>query len=144
MLAPLKERTRSSFQVADICAGKSPPSRGDTDRPGRACSSAAGAPRDSVSVEVRGYDLEAARNWPAGRSGGQAVGGVTDTRISRDEGARSRCPARRVRAADLGSGDPVGEALETLVGTLAGSYARGKEFPIRCGCAWERRNLTTC
>jgi HAE1 family hydrophobic/amphiphilic exporter-1 len=102
---------------------------------------------DNVSVEIRGYDLETAQRL-AGEVDRvvQSVSGITDTRISREEGSPEQIiHIDRQRAADLGlTVSHIGEALETAVGGTQASYFRqhGKQYRIRVRLSEEdRRNL---
>lgn len=148
MLVPLKDRTRSSFQVADDLRRKVAGIPGATARTragqGLFILRLGAATADSVSVEVRGYDLATARDLVRHvEAAVKRVDGITDTRVSRDEGSPERVVRLdRARAADLGvSVTRVGEALETAVGgTLAGNFReRGKEYPIRVRLAQGER-----
>jgi len=151
MLAPRKDRTRSSFQVADDLRPKVSGLPGVTARTrsgqGLFILRLGAATADSISVEVRGYDLAAARDLARSvEAAVKRVDGVTDARVSRDEGSPEQViRLDRLRAADQGvSVTRVGEALETAVGgTLAGNFRdRGKEYPIRVRLAErERRDL---
>jgi HAE1 family hydrophobic/amphiphilic exporter-1 len=90
---------------------------------------------DNVSVEIRGYDLETAQAL-ARRVNEviQGVPGITDTRISREEGSPEQViRIDREKAADLGlTVSRIGDALETAVGGTHASYYRegGKQFRI--------------
>ena len=90
---------------------------------------------DNVSVEVRGYDLKTAQSLAARvEQLVAAVSGITDTRISREEGSPERVISiDRQKAADLGlTVSRIGDALETAVGGKQASYFRegGKEYRI--------------
>jgi HAE1 family hydrophobic/amphiphilic exporter-1 len=90
---------------------------------------------DNVSVEVRGYDLRTAQQLAARVNEViQSVPGITDTRISREEGSPEEViRIDRQKAADLGlSVSRIGEALETAVGGTYASYFRdsGKQYRI--------------
>ncbi len=91
---------------------------------------------DNISFEVRGYDLTVAQALAARVEAViQQVPGITDTRISRDEGSpESIIRIDRQRAADLGlTVSRIGEALQTAVGGTHASYFRegGKQYRIR-------------
>jgi HAE1 family hydrophobic/amphiphilic exporter-1 len=85
---------------------------------------------------VRGFELETARQLAvAVRDAVEDVPGITDTRISREEGRPEQVlRIDRAKAADLGlTVSAIGEALRTAVG---GSYASnyregGREYRIR-------------
>ncbi len=139
MLKPQKERQRSSFQIADDLRKKLAGIPGVTAR----TRSAGGmfflrmgsSQGDRISVEVRGFDLGVARDLAQKVEAViKQVDGITDTRISRQEGSPEQVVRiDRAKAADLGlSVSRIGEVLETGVGgTVAGQFReRGKEFPI--------------
>ncbi len=90
---------------------------------------------DNVSVEVRGYDLRTAQSL-AQRVQELVAGvpGITDTRVSREEGSPERViNIDRQKAADLGlTVSRIGDALETAIGGSQASYFRegGKEYRI--------------
>ncbi len=139
ILGPRGSRARSSEQVAD-----------DLRRvlgriPGLTARTRAGqglfllrmgtGSTNTVSVEVRGYDLEAAHRLAARvEEVVRDVPGVTDTRISRQEGSPEQIiRVDRQRAADLGlTVTRIGEALQTAVGGTQASYFRegGKQYRI--------------
>ncbi|MBN1627788.1 MAG: efflux RND transporter permease subunit [Deltaproteobacteria bacterium] len=90
---------------------------------------------DSISVEVRGYDLETAKELAIKvEELVKAVPGITDTNISRDEGSPEQIlRIDRKKAADMGlTVSLIGRALETAVGGSTASYLResGKEYKI--------------
>ena len=90
---------------------------------------------DNVSVEVRGYDLKTAQSLAARVDQlVKGVPGITDTRISREEGNPERViKIDRQKAADLGlTVSRIGDALETAVGGSQASYYRegGKQYRI--------------
>jgi HAE1 family hydrophobic/amphiphilic exporter-1 len=90
---------------------------------------------DNVEVEVRGYDLETAKNLAARIAEAvRDVPGITDTRISRQEGSPEQIiRVDRQKAAALGlTVSRIGDALETAVGGTQASYYResGKEYAI--------------
>jgi len=90
---------------------------------------------DNISVEVRGYDLKTAQGLAARVEEVVAdVPGITDTRVSRQEGSPERVISiDRQKAADLGlTVARIGDALETAVGGTYASYYReaGKEYRI--------------
>ena len=102
--------------------------------PGRGSSSCGWAPRpqSGVSIEIRGLR---SRDGPGARAAGQrgrrrTVPGITDTRISREEGNPEQIiRINREKAADLGLGvTRIGDALQTAVGgTLAVVLPRGRQ-----------------
>ncbi|MBN1575544.1 MAG: efflux RND transporter permease subunit [Chitinispirillaceae bacterium] len=90
---------------------------------------------NSVDVEVRGYDLKTA--YQLTRRVNEAiekVPGITDTKISREEGSPEQIlHIDRQKAADLGLGvSRIGDALQTAVGGTLASYYRegGKQYRI--------------
>lgn len=90
---------------------------------------------DSISVEVRGYDLDTAKNLALKvEDVVKGVEGITDTNISRDEGTPEQIlRIDRKKAADMGlTVSLIGQALETAVGGSPASYLResGKEYRI--------------
>ena len=102
---------------------------------------------DNVDVEIRGYDLDTAQAL-ARRVNEviQGVPGITDTRISREEGSPEQViRIDRQKAADLGlTVSRIGDALETAVGGTQASYFRegGKQYRILVRLSEEdRRNL---
>jgi HAE1 family hydrophobic/amphiphilic exporter-1 len=102
---------------------------------------------DNVSVEIRGYDLETAQALARRvEEVIQGVPGITDTRISREEGSPEQViRIDRQKAADLGlTVSRIGDALETAVGGTQASYFRegGKQYRILVRLSEEdRRNL---
>jgi len=90
---------------------------------------------DSISVEVRGYDLDTAKELAVKVDEiVKTVSGITDTNISRDEGRPEQIlRIDRKKAADMGlTVSLIGRALETAVGGSTASYLResGKEYRI--------------
>ncbi len=90
---------------------------------------------ESITVEVRGYNLETAQALAQQvNEAVQRVNGITDTRISREEGSPEELVIiDRQKAADLGlTVSRIGEALETVIGGTYASYYRegGKEYRI--------------
>ena len=88
-----------------------------------------------VDVEIRGYDLETAQKLAQGADEViRKVPGVTDTKISREEGSPEQViQIDREKAADLGLGvTRIGDALQTAVGGTQASYYRegGKQYKI--------------
>ena len=90
---------------------------------------------DNVSVEIRGYDLKTAHELSLKVNEViQDVPGITDTRISREEGSPEQVVRiDRQKAADLGlTVSRIGDALETAIGGTQASYFRegGKQYRI--------------
>lgn len=90
---------------------------------------------DEVEVEIRGYDLETAQRLAvAVEEIVKSVPGVTDTRISREEGTPEQIiRIDRQKAADLGlTVSRIGDALQTAIGGTYASYYReaGKQYRI--------------
>jgi HAE1 family hydrophobic/amphiphilic exporter-1 len=138
-LVPRRERRRSSEDVANDLR------RALQGIPGLTARTRAGqglfilrlgsSSTDNVSVEVRGYDLATAQELAATVNQViQDVPGITDTRISREEGSPERViKIDRQKAADLGlTVARIGEALETAIGGTQASYFRegGKQHRI--------------
>ncbi len=102
---------------------------------------------DNLSLEVRGYDLDVARQLAQRvEEALKRVPGITDTRISREEGRPEEViRIDRQKAADLGlSVTTIGEALQTAVGgTYATNYQEGgKEYRVLVRLSEEdRKNL---
>jgi len=139
VLVPRKARQRSSEEIANTLR------RALTGIPGVRIRTRAGqglfilrmgaSSGDNVSVEIRGYDLatatELARQVDALI---RQVPGITDTKVSREEGSPEQViRIDRQKAADLGLNvSRIGEALQTAVGGTQASYFRehGKQFRI--------------
>lgn len=90
---------------------------------------------DSISIEVRGYDLDTAKELAIKVDElVKAVPGITDTTISRDEGRPEQIlRIDRKKAADMGlTVSLIGKALETAVSGSTASYLResGNEYKI--------------
>jgi len=90
---------------------------------------------DSISVEVRGYDLDIAKELAIKVDDVvKGVEGITDTNISRDEGSPEQIlRIDRKKAADMGmTVSLIGQALQTAIGGSPASYLResGKEYRI--------------
>jgi HAE1 family hydrophobic/amphiphilic exporter-1 len=138
-LVPRAQRRRSSERIAnDLRAALA-------DLPGVTIRSRAGQglfvlrmgaqSESSISVEVRGYDLETAHALAQRVEKVVAkVPGITDTEISRREGSPEQIiRINREKAADLGLGvSRIGDALETAIGGTEASYYRegGKQYNI--------------
>ncbi len=100
---------------------------------------------DNISVEVRGYDLETAQRLASQVDHVVSqIDGITDTRISREEGNPEQIiRIDRQKAADLGlSVSDIGDALQTAVGGTYASYFRegGKEYRILVRLSEQDRN----
>jgi len=98
----------------------------------------------ALSIEIRGYDLEKAHELTRRVDDVVAgVPGITDTRISREEGSPERIVRiNRAKAADLGLGvSRIGDALQTAVGGTRASLYRegGKQYNILLRLAEEDR-----
>ena len=90
---------------------------------------------DNISVEVRGYDLETAKVLATKiEAVMKTVPGITDTKISREEGSPEQIiRIDRQKAADLGlTVSQIGNALQTAIGGTQASYYResGREYRI--------------
>lgn len=90
---------------------------------------------DNISVEVRGYDLDTAKELAIKVDDVvKRVEGITDTNISRDEGSPEQIlRIDRKKAADMGlTVSLIGQALQTAVGGSPASYLResGEEYRI--------------
>jgi HAE1 family hydrophobic/amphiphilic exporter-1 len=90
---------------------------------------------DNISVEVRGYDLDIAKELAIKVDEVvKRVPGITDTNISRDEGRPEQIlRIDRKKAADMGlTVSLIGQALQTAVGGSPASYLResGNEYRI--------------
>jgi len=137
-LTPKDQRTRSSEDVANALRrslsglpGITATARQSSNFMLRMSSSVT----DSISVEVRGYDLDTAKELAEKVNEiVKAVSGITDTTISRDEGRPEQIlRIDRKKAADMGlTISLIGKALETAVGGSAASYLRdsGNEYKI--------------
>jgi HAE1 family hydrophobic/amphiphilic exporter-1 len=150
-LVPKSRRHRSDEQIANDLRGALQGIPGVTIRTragqGLFMLRLGSSSQDNVSVEVRGYDLATAQAL-AQRVNEvmQSVPGITDTRISREEGSPEQViRIDRQKAADLGlTVSRIGEALETAVGGTQASYFRqgGKEYRILVRLSEEdRRSL---
>ena len=137
-LIPIKERKRSSEKIANDLRAVLADIPGLTarTRPGTSFLLRLGSSTsDLISVEVRGYDLEIAQALAQKVDQiVKQVPGITDTRISREEGSPEQViRIDRRKAADLGlTVSSIGDALETAVGGSPASYYRegGKEYRI--------------
>jgi HAE1 family hydrophobic/amphiphilic exporter-1 len=138
-LVPRAERRRSSEQIANDLR------MALANLPGATIRTRAGqglfvlrmgaATESSINIEIRGYDLETAHALAEQVDGiVKKVPGITDTRISREEGSPERIiRINREKAADLGLGvSRIGDALQTAVGGTQASFFRegGKLYNI--------------
>lgn len=102
---------------------------------------------ENVSVEIRGYELHTAQELARKvELAIQRVRGITDTKISREEGNPEQIiRIDRQKASDLGlTITRIGEALQTAIGGTQASYFRekGKEYRILVRLSEdERQNL---
>ncbi|MEJ2635907.1 MAG: efflux RND transporter permease subunit [Calditrichia bacterium] len=138
-LVPRSQRSRSSEEIANDLRRKL------SGLPGVTIRTRAGqglfllrigtTSANAVDVEIRGYDLETA-HLLAQRVNEviQKVPGITDTKISREEGSPEQViRIDRQKAADLGLGvSRIGDALQTAIGGTLASYYReaGKQYRI--------------
>ncbi len=138
-LVPKKERKRSSEQIANDLRKKLMAIPGVTIRTrqgqGLFILRMGQSSTDNVSVEIRGYDLAIAQLLARDVNNiVKDVPGITDTRISREEGSPEQIiRIDRQKAADLGlTVSRIGDALQTSVGGSQSSYFRegGKEYGI--------------
>ncbi|UCE04450.1 MAG: efflux RND transporter permease subunit, partial [bacterium] len=150
-LVPQKDRKRSSEEIANDLRRKLAGLPGLTVRTragqGLFILRMGSSQGDNINVEIRGYDLKIA-NELARRVDQvvQKVPGITDTRISREEGSPEQIiRIDRQKAADLGlSVNRIGTTLETAIGGTQASYYRegGKEYRILVRLSEEdRKNL---
>ncbi|MCF7911474.1 MAG: efflux RND transporter permease subunit [Candidatus Cloacimonetes bacterium] len=138
MLTGKGERKRSSRQIADKLRAdlQNIPGAKITTRPaGGLWILRMGSSDDNISLEVRGHDLEIANKLAIEvEKIIKSVPGITDTRISREEGMPEQViRVDRQKAADLGlSVSDIGETLQTAVSGSQVSYFReaGKQYRI--------------
>jgi HAE1 family hydrophobic/amphiphilic exporter-1 len=138
-LVPRSERRRSSEEVANDLR------KALSDIPGVTIRTRAGqglfllrlgsSDDDNVNVEVRGYDLETAHQLATTvEELVKTVPGITDTRVSREEGTPEQLVRiDRQKAADLGlTVSRIGDALQTAIGGTYASYYRegGRQYRI--------------
>lgn len=103
---------------------------------------------NTVSVEIRGYDLEVANHLAQQVNNLiEKIPGITDTKISREEGRPEQIiRIDRQKAADLGlSVSRIGDALKTAIGGTQATYYRegGKQYRIWVRLSEEdRQDLT--
>ncbi len=142
------ERKRSSRQIADKLRAdlQNIPGAKITTRPtGGLWILRMGSSDDNISLEVRGHDLEIANKLAIEvEKIVKSVAGITDTRISREEGMPEQViRVDRQKAADLGlSISDIGETLQTAVSGSQVSYFRegGKQYKIMIRLPEEDRN----
>ncbi|MBN2410055.1 efflux RND transporter permease subunit [candidate division KSB1 bacterium] len=138
-LVPISKRSRSSEQIANDLRKKLSTIPGNTIRTragqGLFMLRMGSGEAENITVEVRGYDLATAQ--VLAQQVNQAVlrvRGITDTRISREEGSPEQLiQIDRQKASDLGlTVSQIGDALQTVVGGTYASYFRegGKEYRI--------------
>ncbi len=138
-LVPIAKRSRSSEQIANDLRKKLSAIPGVTIRTragqGLFMLRMGSGEAENITVEVRGYDLATAQ--VLAQQVNQAimrVPGITDTRISREEGSPEQLiQIDRQKASDLGlTVSMIGDALQTVVGGTYASYFRegGKEYRI--------------
>jgi HAE1 family hydrophobic/amphiphilic exporter-1 len=148
-LVPKKERHRSSEQIANDLRKVLFGLPGVTIRtvPGQGLFllRLGASSTDNVSVEVRGYDLTIAHELARRvEEVVRQVPGITDTKISREEGSPEQViRIDRQKAADLGlTVSRIGDTLETAVGGTQASYYRegGKEYIILVRLAEQDRS----
>ncbi len=151
-LVPISKRSRSSEQISNDLRKKL------SNLPGVTIRTRAGqglfmlrmgsGESNNITVEVRGYDLATAQSLA--QQVNQAISrvrGITDTRISREEGSPEQLiQIDRQKASDLGlTVTQIGEALQTVVGGTCASYFRegGKEYRILVRLSeQDRKNLS--
>jgi len=138
-LVPKNERNRSSEQIANDLRKLLSGIPGVTIRTragqGLFMLRMGSSSTDNVSVEIRGYDLKTAQELAMKVDQVvQTVPGITDTRISREEGSPEQViRIDRQKAADLGLNvSRIGDALQTAIGGTQSSYFRegGKQYRI--------------
>lgn len=150
-LVPQNQRSRSSEDVANALRSKLVNLPGIivrvTQGQGLFIFRMGASSSDNVSVEIRGYDLQVANELAREvETSVKRVSGITDTRLSREEGSPEEIVrVDRQKAADLGlTVSQIGNALETAVGGSPASYFRegGKEYRILVRLSEEdRQNL---
>ena len=139
-LVPVKERTRSSEEIAAALRRKLTNIPGMTFRirasQGLFLLRRMSSGTERIEIEIRGYDLETAdilveQVQRAVRS----IDGVTDVRLSRETGSpEDVITIDRLKAADMGlTVSQIAEMIQTAIrGSVATYYReRGDEFPIR-------------
>lgn len=139
-LVPQGERSRSSQEVAAALGRELRNLPGVVARP-RVGSSImgrilGGSGENTVDIDIRGYDMDTAYALAKEiRHRGEALPGVTDVELSREESlSEYSVVVDRQKAGSLGfSVQDVAEALRVLIaGKTAGTYSvKGKEYDIR-------------
>ncbi|MDP8220696.1 MAG: efflux RND transporter permease subunit [Candidatus Stygibacter frigidus] len=148
ILTSKSQRSRSSRQIADElrAALQNIPGARITTRPaGGLWIMRMGSSDDGISLEVRGHDLEIANKLAIDVENiVKSIDGITDTRISREEGMPEQViRVDRQKAADLGlSISDIGDILQTAVSGSQVSYFRqgGKQYRIFIRLPEEDRN----
>ncbi|MCF7918458.1 MAG: efflux RND transporter permease subunit [Candidatus Cloacimonetes bacterium] len=148
ILTGKSKRNRSSREIADDLrkALQNIPGVKITTRPaGGLWIMRMGSSDDNISLEVRGHDLEIANKLAIEvEKIVKSVDGITDTRISREEGMPEQViRVDRQKAADLGlSISDIGDILQTAVSGSQVSYYRegGKQYRILIRLPEEDRN----
>jgi HAE1 family hydrophobic/amphiphilic exporter-1 len=151
-LVSRNERRRSSEDITNVLRKKLTGLPGVTARPragqGLFLLRMGTSSGNSVSIEIRGYDLEIAHQLARQVDAQiQKIDGITDTQISREEGSPEQAiRIDRQKAADLGlSVTRIGEALQTAIGGTLASYYResGKQYRILVRLSeFDRKDLT--
>lgn len=151
-LVPISKRKRSSEEIANVLRKKLSGIPGVTIRTragqGLFLLRLGTQTTDNISVEVRGYDLQIAQELAKKVDQVvKTVPGITDTKISREEGSPEEIiQIDRQKAADLGlTVTRIGNALQTAVGGTQSSYFRdgGKEYWILVRLSEEERKRLT-
>jgi HAE1 family hydrophobic/amphiphilic exporter-1 len=150
-LVPQKDRKRSSEQIANDLRKKLMGLPGVTIRTrsgqGLFILRMGSSQGDNINLEIRGYDLKVAHELAQRvEQIVKKVPGITDTKISREEGSPEQIiRIDRQKAADLGlSVVRIGNTLQTAIGGTQASYYRegGKEYRILVRLSEEdRKNL---
>ncbi len=151
VLVPQKDRKRSSEQIANDLRKKLMGLPGVTIRTrsgqGLFILRMGSSQGDNINLEIRGYDLKVAHELAQRvEQIVKKVPGITDTKISREEGSPEQIiRIDRQKAADLGlSVVRIGNTLQTAIGGTQASYYRegGKEYRILVRLSEEdRKNL---
>ncbi|MDR0271875.1 MAG: efflux RND transporter permease subunit [Clostridiales bacterium] len=137
-LVPPNKRTRSSIDVANALRPKLTGIPGATVRVTEGQGlwiMRMGASEDAVGIEIRGYDLDIGQNLAKQINERVAdIPGVTETRLSREEGMPEfRVKIDRTAAAELGlSATQIGTTVQTAMGGTNATQVRvdGKEYRV--------------